>query len=414
MDAATNFRVPTERGERQMQRTAATRTLVLTSAAIAAFVSPLTEMPIPILGQTGLLVACAFFCLVGGWMIGGRGALVVTVALAVASYWLVLVAVASSAQTANSATSLSQFSVLIVTVVAMIVVAGVTVLVTGQAWTVLLAFTAGCAVLAGSVWVLPDQINGRYFGLAGHPVEVGGTLAVGAVIAIFAPVKTPHVRIVFLALASLMLSAILRAEAATGLVAWLVAVAVGAVVARRFLLIVWMAIVAAAGVWVMSLSTVGLRLLSKVVEQFGALPLDYGAVAYDSANTLASRIATITLGFERFLESPLVGHGLTNEATIVLGNLHPHNVFVYAAVAGGALLVAPYLLLLLSGVSGATSIARRRVTFRGDVAMVASASAAWIGALSGPQLYQRPWLLPVLLIAFVTLLRPERVVAPHS
>lgn len=366
---------------------------------------PLSALEIPVVGVGGVTAVLSIACLTHAVVSGGALPRRLLVSALSITYLLALAAVGSSATGPASTESLMNYGSLAYALLPLVVVAIVIKSDTRAVGSALSGYAIGCLILSASIWLSPNQINGRAIGFAQHPVEVGGTLAVGIVLWLYLPVRRRVLRVVGMAAAGLCLSGIFRADALTGILAVAVGVLVGALLARRISAVLG-TLAAVSLAWLLFGAQLAVEgLWEKLVIQLGALPADFSNVAYNSANTLASRLATMLIGSERAMTSPVLGLGLSEEATVVLGNLQPHNVLVYAWLSGGLALLAIYGCFLFAFVRNGLLAICNAPDRLGDVVVpvVAASSAAWVAAMTGPQLFERAWLLPILLAAWLGL-----------
>ena len=264
------------------------------------------------------------------------------------------------------------------------------------------SYVVGAAVLAASVLFLPTHASGRGAGLAGHPVEVGGALSVAIAYVFVLMASKPRFLWMLIPTQLLLFSGVLGSEALTGLVAALVGTVVGLLFVERkirswtfvagTLLIAGMLLVA---------TPTGTALWQKALESFtSGLSTDPSTAA--DGSTLQSRIVTITLGLDRALEHPISGSGFDSSGQIVIFDLKPHNVLVYAWLAGGVIVAVFFLSALIATIATSVVALRRpSIVVLPRAALgpaLAAIAAAWASALSGPQLYQRGWLLMALVL----------------
>lgn len=264
--------------------------------------------------------------------------------------------------------------------------------------TVLLdGFALGCGALAASTLLLNNQVAGRNVGLGSHPVEIGATLSIAIAYTIFrtaprglAPLRLPAVVV--------LVAGVLQAASLTGLVAAAISALSVVVLTTRSPTRVLTATLATLFAFLALRQTVtGSALLSKATSNFGAI----GSYSSLDESTLSSRILTIKLGVERSLEHPFVGSGFDPDGTRVLGQLGPHNVIVNAWLAGGIFLALAITIAMIVSLSRTL---RHVLSLRpNSAAVMAAVLTTWLGALSGPQLLQRTWLLPVLAALFMSL-----------
>ncbi len=372
--------------------------------AAAVFLAPLSGVSIPFIGYPRFLVFVGLVALLASLV--RREPLGRYVISAFSILYVAVVAWATSGYATEPAVA-SQNSVLLVTIASGgLLIAAYASQTADRVRRFSYAFVAGCVVLSASMWLLDNQIANRYYGLAKHPVETGGSLATGIAVAtaLFLATGRRRSRQLLLAAILVMVSGILRAEALTGLLAALVGLGVVALLVRGRAfgggILAGVAAVAA-GAAVLPQAEV---LISKLTSQVAGLQAQVPIASADSANTLASRIVTMRLGAEQSIDHPITGRGLSPLGTQVLGHLNPHCVFIYALLAGGILLLSPYLLLFASLMRAV--IRERRAVRRGDInvysiALVSGACAGWAAALTGPQLFEPVWLLPALLVVFL-------------
>ncbi|MFF2487716.1 O-antigen ligase family protein [Microbacterium sp. NPDC058062] len=271
---------------------------------------------------------------------------------------------------------------------------------------IVLAYSVGATALGVSVLVLPNEVAGRSVGLAGHPVEVGGSLGVAVAYLSVRLIRQPRRALLLSPPILIMVSAILAAEAATGLVAAVLGIVVGLLMDKRAVRGVLFGVLGIGLAYVIvSTSAVGVELLAKMTTSFeGGLQTTSSDLA--SVSTLQSRWVTIQVGLERALEAPWFGHGFDESGQRVVEKLAPHNVLVLAWVSGGVIPLLLLVTLLVFSVATALQIRRGapHLNWSGaDAAVVAGVAAAWAAALSGPQMYQRSWLLFALVLPMLWL-----------
>ena len=358
---------------------------------------PLSALQLPIIGVRGAVALLALLCATYALLAGGRPLRDTVVFSAGSALILLIAAVGGSAAGPASEESLSNFASLLYSALPLVAVASYTMHVPQAARAAIAGYLSGAAVLSASTWILPNQVIGRYYGLASHPVEVGGTLAVAVCGFVFLPSSSNWRRAWSIGMAVLCLSGILRAQALTGLIAVAIGIAVGTMITRNWTSVVFAGVLLVAGTTALSFTPEGMELLLKLANQISAFPTDVGSVDYNSANTLASRLATMQVGIERARVSPILGRGLSAQNTIVLGDLQPHNIFVLAWLSGGLALAIWFAMILFSTIRNVARACRMSEVSPAAICILVCGATAWVGALTGPQLFEQAWLLPALL-----------------
>jgi O-antigen ligase len=256
---------------------------------------------------------------------------------------------------------------------------------------VMMGYAIGSCILAISTWVSQAEVAYRYVGLAGHPVEVGGTLGVAAAYLAFWQTRSKAQLAGKLLGLAVLASGFLRAETLTGPVTVALACLATAIFGTRLhVKRALTSIVAAfAAGWLFISTPTGAELFQKLM---GAADPTFGASGDSSLDT---RFLTMVAGIERISRHPLAGNGIDQSGMTAIWDLAPHNVLILAWQAGGVLLFLVYALLC---VTTFFYVLRLRHTPNDHLLrpLAASAIASWFAAFSGPQLLQRTWLLPIL------------------
>jgi hypothetical protein len=269
---------------------------------------------------------------------------------------------------------------------------------------VMMGYVIGSCILAISTWVSPAEVAHRHVGLAGHPVEVGGTLSVAAAYLAFWQTKSKGLLAVKVLGLAILASGFLRAETLTGPVTVALACLATAVLGARLHLkgaVTYVAGGFLAG-WLFISTSAGAELFKKLRN---ATSLNLGSF---SDSTLNERFLTMVAGIEKAARHPLAGNGIDISGMTAIGRLAPHNVLILAWQAGGILLFTVYACLCV-----ATFFCVLRLRRISDPHLLrplaASAVASWLAAFSGPQLLQRTWLLPIiaLIACFAAAGRPR-------
>jgi len=269
---------------------------------------------------------------------------------------------------------------------------------------VMMGYVVGSCMLAISTWVSPAEVAHRYVGLAGHPVEVGGTLSVAAAYLAFWQTKSKGGLVAKLLAFAVLASGFLRAETLTGPVTIAIACIATATLGARLhlkkaLTFVVVGIIAS---WLFISTSTGAELFQRLKS---AGDTNLGS---SSDSSLNQRYLTILAGIEHISRHPLAGNGIDASGMTATANLSPHNVLILAWQAGGILLFTVYACLCV-----ATFFCVLRLRRISDPHLLrplaASAVASWLAAFSGPQLLQRTWLLPIiaLIACFAAAERPR-------
>jgi hypothetical protein len=272
------------------------------------------------------------------------------------------------------------------------------------------SYVAGCLVLATSTWTSAHLLGDRAVGFAENPVEVGTLIPVAMGFALFLPLS-PGRRCLRPLLLGVLASSFATSLSLTGVVAsvcaiGLTAVVFGRITARTPVVV----LVAAVGTSFLTRAWGPVRyLLDKL-----SLSLQDGRLwdTRPTDNTVQTRLLTIRWGWERVRLHPILGNGLDDAGRQAVGALETHDVFVLSWQTGGILLVG---IMVAMALTNTRALARVRASgaFQGP-ACHAATIASWVGALTGPDLYQRPWLLPIMLsIALGMPRRQEPVSRPQ-
>jgi O-antigen ligase len=285
---------------------------------------------------------------------------------------------------------------------------------------VMMGYVMGSCILAISTWVSPAEVANRHVGLAGHPVEVGGTLSVAAAYLAFWQTRSKGLLAAKLLGLAVLASGFLRAETLTGPVTVALACLATAVLGARLHLKGAVTFVVAgfmAG-WLFISTSAGAELFRKLRN---ATNLNLGS---SSDSTLNERFLTMIAGIEKAVKHPLAGNGIDTSGMTAIGRLAPHNVLILAWQSGGVLLLMVYALLCV-----ATFFCVMRLRRASDqlllLPLAASAVASWLAAFSGPQLLQRTWLLPIIALLACSVVvarsetgsvqrRPQRIGKPSA
>jgi len=280
-----------------------------------------------------------------------------------------------------------------------------------------LAFVVGAAASGAvamgqaTLSIFPDGgLYGRATGLAQHPNDAGGSLALGLVLSARAHTfggrgtVRRHAVLFVLIGAGLVLSGsvtgMLSAIGGLGLM-----VVRRGLDARRVLLAgvaLFVALLVATSIQA-SIATDGIGRLTPL-ERF-----DQATGGGTSAqNTLASRLDTDREAIDRILEQPFLGHGLDPESGIVMDDLAVHNWLLLAWFQGGVLFVAGNAMAVSKAVRGL--VARRsRDPFVETLLLGVATAVAF--ALTGPVLFNRYFWFPAVLLVVVRSTRaPSRPV----
>lgn len=120
-----------------------------------------------------------------------------------------------------------------------------------------------------------------------------------------------------------------------------------------------------------------------------------------SLNTTASRWDTIVAGWRGFLADPLTGAGLDSDSSLVIGSLGVHSLPFAALYQGGVLFAAGLAGCVLTAI---VMVARspRKSVLRAQAYSLAIAAGAF--SLTGPNLYNRYFWVPIAIVAVLAAL----------
>lgn len=263
------------------------------------------------------------------------------------------------------------------------------------------SYIAGTVTLSASLWLLPNMLGGRRVGLAGHPVEVGGSVAIAFAVLVFIGAHGIRWTLAKYGALAILGSSFLAAESATAIVCIILSLVItqaarGKIGIRQVALVS----VGVFSVFTWLMSTVpGSELVDKISTSMNNVSFGYSG-DISATNTLQSRLVTVELGVEKIIQEPIFGVGF-DSSNLVLGSLSPHNMIVAGWLSGGV--VAMLLLVALLCLTCVFIVRASRRNHPVLWPLVAGATAAWAAAMSGPAFYSRTWLISVLLfIAFNT------------
>jgi O-antigen ligase len=325
--------------------------------------------------------------------------------LVITLFALLITGVASSINTGDVAASVSQYARGALAILAAVIVIGTLARYPAYLDRVMYAFCIGGVALAVSMPVTHHADAGRLVGLAGNPVEVGGSAAAAVTYLLLRSAGSLWRRLLDIVLAIIAAFAFLGAQTLTGPIAAIAALLI-AIAARRVLrpsLVLLLGAVGFGAFYAVSVSPVGAQLLQKWQQATSKVALNN---LFDpQVSTLAGRMYTIRAGLDKVGLHPLLGSGFAPSDSIVYGDLQPHDVLVLAWLSGGIVffgLFAWYFIRTVVYLWRLGRFVRERRPGAQYLALGGASVAAWISALTGPQLYQSAWLLPMLVVVILS------------
>lgn len=125
--------------------------------------------------------------------------------------------------------------------------------------------------------------------------------------------------------------------------------------------------------------------------------------AVSGTSTLESRFLSIKYGWDRVLESPILGNGMDVSGRITEINLEPHNFFIIGWQSGGVLVLSVMLVFSLFSLKALISAFRKK-EFREITIILVS----WLALLTTPLLYERSVITPLVLVLSTWLVESKR------
>lgn len=272
----------------------------------------------------------------------------------------------------------------------------------GIAWTAIGAAVCSLGTVVQLLFgnVIPGSVayeSGRFPGFAVHVSDTGAIAALAAVFGlalILAESPAGHRIVGVFAMASGMVGLVL-----SGSVSGMLAAIVGAVLILLFRRVkLWIVVMVAAT------ATVVLNFALSLVNSTGVAlsPLErfYQVIGVTgnevSLNTTASRLTTDVLGWEGFLQLPFTGVGLGSSASLVIGELGVHNLYLSALHQGGIFFGVGIMIVTLAILF--RSVRWVRTEPLGAV-LFAGALSALVFAMTAPSFFNRYFWVPFALLA---------------